>query len=101
MIIDSVVYLLLFLFSGDMIVPSINRVDLGQIVERDSLNEQVIGGTKHFLQGLRVDGPMEVDYLDGVHLRNAHNSALFRDENATIYGNLVSLLTNVSHQILS
>lgn len=74
-----------------MVVPSINRVDLAQIVELESLHEQVIGGTKHFLQGLRVDGPMEVDYLDGVQLRMAHNSALFRDENATIYGNLVSI----------
>lgn len=74
---------------GDMVAPTINNLDIADLVQRDSINEQVIGGVKRFAQGLRVDGPVEVDYLEGLHLRTTHAAALFRDEDATIYGNLV------------
>ena len=72
-----------------MVAPTINNLDIADLVQRDSINEQVIGGVKRFAQGLRVDGPVEVDYLEGLHLRTTHAAALFRDEDATIYGNLV------------
>lgn len=73
-----------------MVAPKINNLDIADLVQRDSINEQVIGGVKHFAKDLRVDGPVEVDYFEGLHLRSTHAAALFRDENATIYGDLVS-----------
>lgn len=81
----------LYHFLGNMVAPRINRLDISDIVLRDSLNEQVIGGRKNFLQSLRVEGPMEVDNFKSINLRLAHEAALFKDENATIVGDLVSV----------
>lgn len=72
-----------------MVAPKINNLDIADLVQRDSVNEQVIGGVKRFAKGLRVDGPMEVDEYDGLPLRATYAAALFKDENATIYGDLV------------
>lgn len=74
---------------GEMVAPRINNLDIADIVLRDSLIEQEIRGKKHFAQNVRVDGPMEVDQLWNVDLRVAYSAALFKDENATIFGDLI------------
>lgn len=86
--------------AGNMVSPRINGLDIADIILRDSSYEQVVVGRKHFVQGLRVEGPMEVDYLDNLELRRAYSSSLFKDKDATIagdmvFGNIVTIESNL------
>ncbi len=69
---------------GDTKIPSINNIDLLDIVVKSSDSIQEIGEMKTIAGDLYIDGPVIISMINGLDVVDAFTSSIFLDQNMNI-----------------